>query len=93
MVYEKQFENAQVCVSRVEIMPQEEIELHYDVYPHVVIALKGGVITRLEADGSITEVNFPTSKAVYSEAETADKIHKSVNRQMNPIELITIQLK
>jgi hypothetical protein len=93
MVYEKQFESDKVCVARVVIMPQEEIGLHYDIYPQVVIALKGGTITRLEADGSITDVYFPTGKAIFRAAETPDKIHKSVNRTAEPIELIIVQLK
>ena len=49
--YEPQFENDLICISRVKIQPQEEIGLHRDVHPQVVIALKGGTITRLEADG------------------------------------------
>jgi len=91
--YVKQFENDNVCVSYVKIMPQEEIGLHYDVYPQIVIALTGGVITRLEADGSTTEVEFPTGKSVFRPAETSDKIHKSVNATSNPIEIIIVQLK
>lgn len=91
--YQKQFENDKVCVARVKIMPQEEIGSHYDMYPQVVVALKGGVITRLEADGSTTDVQFPTGKTVFRKAETPDKTHKSVNKQSEPIELIIIQLK
>jgi hypothetical protein len=55
--------------------------------------LQGGIITRLEADGSTTEVVFPTQQIVLRPAETADKLHKSVNEQAEPIELIIIQLK
>src|ERR1700688_4075172 len=66
--YEPQFENDQICVAKAKIQPHEEIGLHRDAYPQVVIALKGGTITRLEADGRITEVRFPTGVAVIREA-------------------------
>jgi hypothetical protein len=93
MEYEKQFENDHVCVSRVKIMSQGETGLHYDMYPQMVIALQGGVLTRHEADGSITKVDFPTHKAVMRPSETEDKMHKTVNMQSYPVELIIIQLK
>lgn len=93
MEYQIQLENDQVAVIYIKLMPQEETELHYDAHSHIVVALRGGIITRLEADGSITEVNFPTGKSVFRSAENADKIHKSVNRTSSPIELIIIQLK
>jgi quercetin dioxygenase-like cupin family protein len=91
--YIKQLENEKVSVSYVKIMPQEEIGLHYDEYPQVVVALEGGVLTRLEADGSTTEVEFPTGKAVFRPSETADKMHKSINATSMPIALIIVQLK
>lgn len=91
--YEKQYENDHVCVSRVVIMPQEEIGLHYDVSPQLVIAIKGGILTRFELDGSITEVEFPTGTTVFRPAETADKMHKTANKQSEPIEIIVIALK
>lgn len=91
--YESQFENEQISVSRVKIEPKEEIDSHRDAYPQVVIALKGGTITRLEADGRKTDVNFPTGVAVKREADPQDELHKSVNNSPEAIELIIIQLK
>jgi len=74
-------------------MPQEEIGLHYDEYPQVVIALSGGILTRLEANGSQTQVEFPTNTPVFRPAETPDKMHKTLNATSAPIELTIIQLK
>jgi hypothetical protein len=91
--YEVQFENESVHVSRAKIMPQEEIGLHRDAYPQVVVAIQGGAITRLEADGSTTDVIFPTGVAVYREMDPPNEFHKSVNNSSNPVELIIIQLK
>ncbi len=80
-------------IHHVTIMPQEEIGLHYDEFAQIVVARKGGIITRLEADGTKTEVNFPTGKAILRPAETPDKMHKSINDSSESIELIIVQLK
>jgi len=91
--YEIQLENESVSVAHVKILPKEEIGLHRDAYPQVVIALQGGIITRLETDGSITDVNFPTGRAVFREIDPPDQLHRSINNSSTPVELIIIQLK
>ena len=91
--YEVQFENEQVSVARAKIMPNEQVGLHRDAYPQVVIALKGGTITRLEANGTTTDVKFPTGVAVFREIDPPNELHKSVNNGTEPVELIIIQLK
>lgn len=91
--YEQQIDNDQIAVSRVKISPNEEIGLHRDVYPQVVVALQGGTITRLEADGKAVDVQFPTGVAVFRQQDPEGELHKSVNRTSKSIELIIIQLK
>lgn len=91
--YEVQLENDQVSVARVKILPHEEIGLHRDLLPQVVVALKGGTITRLEADGRTVDVNFPTGVPVYRKMDPPNEFHKSVNKSGEVIELIIIQLK
>ena len=91
--YVKQYEDAQICVSRVKIMPGEKIGAHYDEHQQMVKALQGGILTRREADGSTTNVEFPTGKWTFRPAETSDKMHEVANETEEPIELITVQLK
>ena len=91
--YEVQLQNEQVHVARAKIMPYEEIGLHRDEHPQVVIALQGGTITRLEANGTKTDVFFPTGTAVFREVDPPNEFHKSVNNSSAPIELIIILLK
>jgi hypothetical protein len=91
--YEVQMDNEHVSVARVKIMPYEEIGLHRDAYPQVVVALQGGTVTRLEADGTTVDVDFPTGQAVFREIDPPDQLHKSVNHSSVPVELIIIQLK
>ncbi len=90
---EVQFENDQVCALKVKIMAHEELGLHRDEYPQIVIALKGGTITRIEPDGTTTDVDFPKGQAVFRQADPADQLHKSINNTCKPIELIIVQLK
>lgn len=91
--YQLQFENDQVCAAKAKILPHEEIGLHRDVYPQVVVALQGGTISRLEADGRTVDVEFPTGTAVFRPADPENQLHSSVNRSENPVELMIIQLK
>lgn len=90
--YEVQFKNDLVQVAKVKVMPYEEIGLHRDTYPQVVVALKGGTITRLESNGSTTEVEFPTGVAVFREVDPPEEFHRSVNKSSEPVELLVIQL-
>lgn len=90
---EIQFENEKVRVLRVKMMPGEEIGLHRDTLPQIVVPLQGGVITRLEADGMVNEIQFPTGQAIFREVDPPDLFHRSVNCSAVPLELIIIQLK
>lgn len=91
--YEVQLDNESMRIARVKVGAKEEIPLHYDVYPSVVVAVQGGILTRLEADGSETEVEFSTGKATVRPAETKDKAHKTVNNTDSEVELVIIQFK
>ncbi len=63
--YEQQFENDQICIGKATIAPYEEIGLHRDTYPQVIIALKGGTITRLETDGRTTDVKISNRQSCF----------------------------
>lgn len=91
--YLKYFENEFVSVAYVKLMPQEETELHYDKYPHQVKSLTGGIITRIEADGSINKIVFPMDCWIFRPAESPEKMHKSINELSVPIEMVIVQLK
>lgn len=91
--YEVQFENETVCISKLVIEPKEEIGLHRDAVPQIVIGLKGGTITRLESDGKEVDVAFPTGKAVYRSVDPEGELHRSVNKSDTSIEVIIVQMK
>jgi hypothetical protein len=91
--YEIQFENDLISISRVLVEPKEEIGLHRDALPQVIIGLKGGTITRLEADGREVDVEFPTGKAVFRSVDPEGVLHRSINKSDNPIEIMIVQMK
>lgn len=91
--YQLQFENDQINVAKATILSHEEIGLHRDAYPQIVIALKGGIITRLESDGQKVEVEFPTGVAIFRPTDPENQLHSSVNNSDESVELIIIQLK
>lgn len=91
--YQIQLDNDLVSVSKVKIFPHEEIGLHRDVYPQVVIGITGGTITRLETDGQKVDVVFPTGIAVFRSADPENQLHRSVNNSDDAVELLIIQLK
>lgn len=91
--YQLQLDTKEVSVVKVKMKPHEKIGLHRDAFPQVVIALKGGTITRLEADGSETQVDFPTYQAIFREADPENVLHKSINNSSEELELMIIQLK
>ena len=91
--YQVQLDNEQVNVARVVIEAGEEIGLHRDALPQVVVALKGGTITRFEKDGSKTEVVFPTNQPVFRPVDPEGEMHTSKNTSNEAVELLIIQLK
>lgn len=91
--YEQHFENEQICIGKAKVAPHEEIGLHRDIYPQIVIALKGGTITRLEADGRMVDVKFPTGEAVFRDADPENELHRGINNSSESVELILIQFK
>lgn len=91
--YEKQFENENLILSKVKIQPYEEIGLHRDAYKQVVIALKGGIIKRIEKNGREVDVHFPTGIAVIREPDPVNELHRTINNSSEPVELIILHLK
>ncbi len=93
MKYEALFENNQISLSKVTIMAHEEIGWHRDAYPEIVIAIRGGTITRVEENGTIIDVTFPTGIAVHRKADPINELHRSINKGSEDLELIVLAIK
>ncbi len=77
---------------RVKIAAGEEIGLHRDAHPTIVVALQGGTVTRLEADARAIDVVFPTGVAVYRAIDPPKAMHRTVNNGADPVEVIMVEL-
>lgn len=91
--FESLFQNERISIVKVVVDAHEEIGEHCDETARVVIATKGGTITRLEHDGRTTDVCFPTGKAIFLEPDPENETHKSVNNSSESIELLIVLLK
>ncbi len=91
--YHLEFENEEMRLIKVKIEAYEEIGLHLDDYSQIVVALKGGTITRLEADGRKVEVIFPTRVPVIRGIDPEGELHRALNNSPKALELMIIQLK
>jgi len=86
-------DNEQVKVTKVSLAAKEEVGLHRDEHPHIVIAIKGGTVRRLELDGTTNDVHFPTGKVVHRDADPVGKLHRGINISDETVELIVVELK
>ncbi len=93
MEYQIQFENEELRVSKWKLMPGEGVGLHRDEYPAAVYALQGGTIRRLEADGSTTDVTFPTGVVIKRDVDPLEELHSSLNKSDHPIEALMVEFK
>ncbi len=74
------------------MLPEEKIGLHRDEYPRIAIGLKGGLFTRIESDGSLTKIDFPTGGAIFLPADPVGQLHSGENGNQD-LELILVELK
>jgi quercetin dioxygenase-like cupin family protein len=91
--YKVEVDNEEFSIVKVVIFPHEEVGDHRDDYPKIVIAIQGGVLTRLAPDGEERDIAFPTGVAVYRPVDPPGEMHRVVNRSDETIELLLIRLK
>ena len=90
--YKVEFENAEVRVSKIKMLPGEKVGPHRDECSRIVIGLKGGTYTRIEADGSFTKVSFPPGEAIFLPADPVGQLHSGENGDKE-LEIIVVELK
>lgn len=91
--FEIQTENEHVRVSKIKLLPADELDWHRDDLYRVLTALKGGTVTRIEQDGSSKQVSFPTGVGVFLPPDPAGQLHRTINTSPNEIEGILVELK
>ncbi len=86
-------DNDHVRTSKVKLEAHEEIDHQHNEYPQLILSFKGGILTRIETNGTKTEIKLPKNIPVYQDQDPAGEYHKFINNTCKPLEIIVIELK
>jgi len=91
---EPQFENEHVQVWKSIIMPNQPLALHRHDFGRTIVALKGGTLDIVDANGKTThQEKWESGKAYWLGVDPPGQQHGDLNRGKEPMELIVVQLK
>lgn len=91
---EPQFENEHVRVWKSIIMPNQPLALHRHDFGRTIVALKGGTLDVVDAQGNtMQQMVWETGKAYWLDADPKDQQHGDMNRTNEPIEVIVVELR
>jgi len=88
-----QFENYRAVSWKSVIPPHTESTLHRHDRYRTIVAIVGGDLTLVGADGKKTVVRYETGKAYWQEPMPAGEMHKDANETGKTIELVVIEMK
>jgi quercetin dioxygenase-like cupin family protein len=88
-----QFENDHVRVWKSIIEPKQPLTQHRHEYGRTLIALVGGTIKIVQANGSTKSVVWETGKAYWLDADPPGQTHADVNEGSKAIEVIVVEMR
>ena len=88
-----QFENDRAVSWKSVIPAHTESTLHRHDRYRTIVAIVGGDLTLVGADGKKTVVHYETGKAYWQAPMPAGEMHKDANETGKTIELVVIELK
>lgn len=88
-----QFENDRAVSWKSVIPPHTESTLHRHDRYRTIVAIVGGDLTLVGADGKKTVVHYETGKAYWQAPMAAGEMHKDANETGKTIELVVIEVK
>ena len=88
-----QFENDHVRVWKSIIEPKQPLTQHRHDHGRTLVALVGGTIKIVQADGSSKNVVWETGKAYWLDADPPGQTHADVNEGAKAIEVIVVEMK
>ena len=88
-----QFENDRAVSWKSVIPPHTESTLHRHDRYRTIVAIVGGDLTLVGADGKKTVVHYETGKAYWQEPMPGGEMHKDANETAKTIELVVIEMK
>ena len=91
---EPQFENSEVRVWKSIIMPNQPLALHRHDHGRTIVALKGGTLDIVDAQGATKEkMAWESGKAYWLDADPPNTQHGDLNKGAEPMEVIVVELK
>ncbi len=88
-----QFDNERAVSWRSIIPPHTESTLHRHDRYRTVIAIAGGDLTLVSADGQKTVTHYETGKAYWQTPMPPGEMHKDANESNSTIELVVVEMK
>ena len=88
-----QFDNERAQSWKSVIPPHTESTLHRHDRYRSVIAIVGGDLKTVSADGHATVTHYETGKAYWQEPMPPGAMHKDVNDTDKTIELVVVEIK
>jgi hypothetical protein len=88
-----QFDNDRAVSWRSIIPPHTESTLHRHDRYRSVIAIVGGDLTTMAADGTKIVTRYETGKAYWQAPMPPGEMHKDVNETDQTIELVVVEIK
>ena len=88
-----QFENDRAVSWKSVIPPHTESTLHRHDRYRTIVAIVGGDLTLVGADGRKTVVHYETGKAYWQAPMPAGEMHKDANETSKTMELVVIEVK
>ena len=91
---EPQFENEHVSVWKSIILPNQPLALHRHDLGRTIVALKGGTLDVVDANGkTMKQMTWESGKAYWLGPDPAGEQHGDMNRGNEPMEVIVVQMK
>jgi hypothetical protein len=87
-----QFENDRAVSWRSVIPPHTESTLHRHDRYRTIIAVVGGDLTTVSAEGKKTVTHYETGKAYWQTPMAPGEMHKDVNETDRTIELVVVEI-
>ena len=88
-----QFDNDRAVSWKSIIPPHTESTLHRHDRYRTVIAIVGGDLTLISADGKKTATRYEAGKAYWQAPMPPGEMHKDANESNKTIELVVVELK
>lgn len=87
------FENDRAICWKTTVSPNLPLKMHRHDRARVIVALKGGVLKRVDEDGTTTNLVFETGRAYWYEADPIDNLHADVNEGTDDVVVVVTEFK